>query len=110
LEQLRRMCGHPITRIHVVGGGTRNELLSQLTADATGLPVICGPVEAAAIGNVLVQAMALGHVGSVDEIREVARRSFEVRRYEPQPSGACEGLYERFCGLQASGEQGGEKA
>jgi len=110
LEQLRRMCGRPIARIHVVGGGTRNELLSQLTADATGLPVICGPVEAAAIGNVLVQAMALGHVGSVDEIREVVRRSFEVRHYEPQRSGAWEGLYERFCGLQAGGEQGGETA
>jgi len=110
LDQLRQVCGHGITRIHVVGGGTRNELLNQLTADATGLPVICGPVEAAAIGNALVQAMALGHVGSLDEIREVVRRSFEVRRYEPQPPGAWEGLYERFRGLQASEERGGEKA
>ena len=108
LDQLRQVSRRTIGRIHAVGGGTRNELLSQLTADATGLPVICGPVEAAAIGNLLVQAMALGQVGSLDGIREVVRRSFPVTRYEPQRPGAWEGLYERFCELrQALGEAGG---
>jgi len=86
LEQLRSLHERPINRIHITGGGVRNELLCQLTADATGLPVIAGPMEAAAIGNVLVQGLALGHIRSPAAIREIVRRSFPVTRYEPHPS------------------------
>jgi rhamnulokinase len=63
----------------------RNRLLCQLTADATGLPVHAGPVEATAIGNLMVQAMAAGCVRDLAEIRAVVRRSFDVQVYEPRP-------------------------
>jgi rhamnulokinase len=99
LDQLRRLYDHPINRIHVIGGGVRNELLCQLTADATGVPVIAGPVEATAIGNILVQAMALGQVESPAAIREIVRRSFPVVRYEPRGAGQWEDPYRRLCEL-----------
>jgi rhamnulokinase len=84
LDQLRTFYKQPINRIHVVGGGARNRLLCQLTADATGLPVHAGPVEATAIGNLMVQAMAAGCVRDLVGIRAVVRRSFEVQVYEPR--------------------------
>lgn len=82
-EAISRASGQPVTEIHVVGGGARNALLCQLTADATGLPVLGGPVEATAIGNLLVQAMASGRIGSLRELRAVVARSFPVQRYDP---------------------------
>jgi rhamnulokinase len=70
--------------VHVVGGGARNELLCQLTADACGLPVEAGPVEATALGNVLVQARALGVVGpDLAALRRLVRGCERIRRYEP---------------------------
>jgi rhamnulokinase len=70
--------------VHVVGGGSRNELLCQLTADATGLPVLAGPAEATAFGNVLVQGRALGSApGSLREIRALLRACVEPRRFSP---------------------------
>jgi rhamnulokinase len=71
--------------IHIVGGGSRNALLNQFTADACGRPVLAGPVEATALGNVLMQARADAEIGSLSELREAVRRSFPVRRFEPQP-------------------------
>lgn len=82
-DAIEAATGEPITVVHVVGGGARNRLLCQLTADATGLPVIAGPVEATAIGNVMAQAMAAGRVGSLAEVRAVVARSFALDRYEP---------------------------
>jgi rhamnulokinase len=105
LDQLRRIYPHPINRIHVIGGGTRNELLCQLTADATGLPVLAGPAEATVIGNLLVQAMGMGHIASLAELREVVRGSFELRRYQPSGDPGWEGAYHRFCKLQTAGGQ-----
>lgn len=71
--------------IHVVGGGSQSELLCQLTADAAGLPVIAGPVEATALGNVLVQARAIGAApSSLSELRTLGAESAELRRYEPR--------------------------
>ncbi len=71
--------------MHVVGGGARNELLCQLTADACGLPVVAGPVEATALGNVLVQARTLGAVGgNLADLRHLLRETHELRRYEPR--------------------------
>ena len=78
------LSGHAVSVVHLVGGGARNTLLCQLTADACGLPVLAGPVEAAALGNILVQARALGAVsGGLAELRKVALASSEIRRYEP---------------------------
>jgi rhamnulokinase len=79
-----RLSGLVVDTVHVVGGGARNALLCQLTADATGLPVVAGPVEATAIGNVLVQARALGFVsGDLESLRAEVRRTQPLRRFEP---------------------------
>ncbi|MFM8434714.1 MAG: FGGY-family carbohydrate kinase, partial [Planctomycetia bacterium] len=84
LEELDGLLGRRVSRIHVVGGGVKNALLCQMIADATGRPVLAGPVEATAIGNLLVQLLARG--GSVDlrGVRAVVRDSFEVTRFEPR--------------------------
>jgi rhamnulokinase len=79
------LSGHPIEVVHIVGGGSQNELLCQLTADTTGLPVLAGPVEATAVGNVLVQARAQGFVaGDLESLRALVARSFPPRRFEPR--------------------------
>jgi rhamnulokinase len=84
LEELDSLVGRRIGRVHVVGGGVKNALLCQMIADATGRPVIAGPVEATAIGNLLVQIMA--REGSVDlrSVRQVVRDSFELAHFEPR--------------------------
>ncbi|MBV8902734.1 MAG: rhamnulokinase, partial [Acidobacteriia bacterium] len=84
LESLERLTDRSIEVIHVVGGGGRNRLLNQLTANATGRRVIAGPVEATAAGNALVQALGRGNIGSLDEIRDVTRRSFALDEYFPE--------------------------
>jgi rhamnulokinase len=78
------LSGVPVRTVHLVGGGSQNTLLCRLTAEATGLPVVAGPVEATAIGNVLVQARAHGLVsGDLEALRALVARSFPVTRYEP---------------------------
>ncbi len=99
LEKLEELTGQRLGVIHVVGGGSQNELLCQLTADCCGREVLAGPVEATAIGNVLVQAVGLGALGSLADAREVVRRSFDVRRYEPRADERWQNLYERFTRL-----------
>jgi rhamnulokinase len=84
LQGLEDILGRRIATIHIVGGGSRNELLNQMTADACGRTVIAGPVEATAIGNILVQAIGIGLIKSLTDAREVVRNSFEVKRYEPK--------------------------
>ncbi|KUL77930.1 carbohydrate kinase [Streptomyces sp. NRRL WC-3605] len=79
----QRLAGHPVDVVHVVGGGARNALLCRLTADACGLPVVAGPAEAAAFGNVLVQARAHGLVGGLADGRRLLRRTQPLARYEP---------------------------
>ena len=74
----------PIKRLHIIGGGSQNELLNQLTANALGLPVWAGPVEATAMGNILVQAMAAGEVADLDALRDVVRRSVTPKVFEPK--------------------------
>jgi rhamnulokinase len=100
LGQLSEIGSQRITRIHIVGGGSQNHRLCQLTADITGLPVYAGPVEATAIGNILVQAMTSGRIASLEELRRVVRQSFPVKRYEPQPSADWDESYERFLRLK----------
>ena len=96
LGQLRELSPRPINTIHIIGGGVRNGLLCQFTADATGLPVLAGPVEATAIGNIMMQALALGYVKSLPEIREVVRNSFQPVRYVPRQKSQWDEAYERF--------------
>ncbi|MBU0754294.1 MAG: rhamnulokinase, partial [Planctomycetes bacterium] len=96
LDQLRTVVEHPIERIHVIGGGSLNRLLCQWTADATGLPVFAGPVEATAIGNLMVQAMAIGAIDSLKSAREVIRRSFKPIRFEPRNARRWEAPYRQF--------------
>jgi rhamnulokinase len=96
LERLEELLGRRLDVVHVVGGGSQNSLLCQLTADACNRPVVAGPVEATAIGNVLVQALGLGILGSLAEAREVVRRSFEARSYTPQHPENWEEPYQRF--------------
>ncbi|MFI1561906.1 rhamnulokinase family protein [Streptomyces sp. NPDC020490] len=84
VEDAQRLAGHPVDVVHVVGGGTRNSLLCQLTADACGLPVVAGPTEAAALGNVLVQARAHGLVGDLAGMRHLLTRTQPLTRYEPR--------------------------
>jgi rhamnulokinase len=85
-----------IETLHIIGGGTRNHLLCQFTADATGIPVIAGPVEATAIGNILMQALARGDLSSLSEGREIVYRSFPLTTYRPENTTAWEENYRRF--------------
>ncbi|GAA2554386.1 rhamnulokinase family protein [Streptomyces levis] len=84
VEDAQRLAGHAVDVVHVVGGGTRNALLCQLTADACGLPVVAGPTEAAALGNVLVQARAHGLVGDLAGMRRLLGRTQPLTRYAPR--------------------------
>lgn len=102
LEKLEELTGTKLEVLNIVGGGTQNRLLSQLTADAIGRPVVCGPVEATAIGNILVQLMAQGAFTTLEEARAVVRNSFEVETYEPNTahSAQWDAAYEKFQTLQ----------
>jgi rhamnulokinase len=106
LEQAERVTGRKVETIHIVGGGARNTLLCRLTAGATGRPVLAGPVEAAALGNVLAQVFAHGHARSLPEMRAIARNSATVETYEPgEGSGEWETAYERFVGVMQAHER-----
>lgn len=84
VEDAQRLAGHAVDVVHVVGGGVRNALLCKLTADACGLPVVAGPTEAAAFGNVLVQARAHGLVGDRTDMRRLLARTQPLTRYAPR--------------------------
>lgn len=99
IMHLEEMLGHRLEVIHIIGGGSQNELLCQLTADAANRPVAAGPVEATAIGNALVQAMALGHIGSLADGRRLVARSFPLESYEPRQLDGWEDAFERFRGI-----------
>jgi rhamnulokinase len=99
IKLLREVTQTEPAELHMVGGGARNELLCRWTAEATGLPVIAGPEEATVIGNLLVQAMALGELDSLDQARDVVRASVIPRTYEPTGSADWAEARERFAGL-----------
>jgi rhamnulokinase len=99
IELLTSTCGVSPPAVHIVGGGSRNELLCQLTADATGLPVWAGPAEASELGNLLVQAVALGELSSLDDARAVVAESFAPVVYEPRQQGGWDDAYQRFSRL-----------
>jgi rhamnulokinase len=99
LERLEEMAGHRLEPLYIVGGGTQNRLLSQFSADATGRQVITGPVEATATGNILMQAVAVGALGSLEEARTVVRSSFEVSQFEPGNQAPWDAAYERLLSI-----------
>lgn len=96
LLQLQEVTGRRMLRLHIVGGGSRNDLLNQWTADALGIPVVAGPEEATAAGNILVQALALGHLPSLPAARAVVRGSFRTRVFSPGKGARWQEPIRRF--------------
>lgn len=96
LGYLEELIGGEIKTIHIVGGGAQNRLLCQMTADACNRRVVAGPVEATAIGNLMMQAVALGMVGTIAQAREIVRASFAVQEFRPKQTQAWNDAYARF--------------
>ncbi len=96
LAALEELVGHRLETIRIVGGGSRNRLLCQLAADACQRPVVTGPVEATALGNILVQAIATGHLSNLREGRAAIAASIEQEHFEPRPADGWDEAYERF--------------
>jgi rhamnulokinase len=84
ISGVNNLLPEPLKRLHIIGGGSQNELLNQLTANALGVPVWAGPVEATAMGNILVQAMAAGEVADLASLRQVVRNSVTPKIFEPK--------------------------
>jgi rhamnulokinase len=99
LESLESLLDRRLNVIHIVGGGSRNQVLNQFVADATGRTVAAGPSEATALGNILVQAIGAGALANIAEGRDLIRRSFPPTIYEPRPEADWDRAYQRFCEL-----------
>jgi rhamnulokinase len=96
LEIVQRLTGKTVDTLHIVGGGSRNRLLNQNAADATGITIIAGPVEATAIGNLLLQAIAQNHLNSLDSLRKIVRKSFPIETYKPVNQAVWESAYQKY--------------
>ena len=96
LQRLEELTSKYLDPIHIIGGGTKNRLLNQFTADSTGRTVVTGPVEATAIGNILMQAIGMDDLGSLADAREIVRASFEPKRYEPKRTADWDAAYARL--------------
>ncbi|MGA3091651.1 MAG: rhamnulokinase family protein [Terriglobales bacterium] len=96
IRNLEHVSNKPITEIRVIGGGSKNRMLNQCTADATGRRVLAGPAEAAALGNIAVQILATGEASSLDEVRAIVDRSFPTEVFEPIDTDTWEAQIERF--------------
>lgn len=105
LERAEALAGRRVDVVHVVGGGAANPLLCALTADLTGRPVLAGPVEATAVGNLLVQARADGRLGTLGDLRTVVARSLPPRRFEPAGGALIDDAYARFLALLDAGDR-----
>ena len=99
MERLEEIKGQRIDTLNIVGGGCQNKLLDQMAADSINRPVITGPVEGAAIGNLLAQAMALGAVKDVADLRRVVRNSEDVNEYTPNHTPEWEAAYQKLLKL-----------
>ena len=99
LHQIESVTGKKVEKIHIIGGGAHNSEINQLTANATVVPVYAGPTEATSVGNILYQAKGLGLVGSLEEVREIVEKSFQVVEYQPNPQLEWDKAYDRFCKL-----------
>ena len=99
LDELEHIGGKPIAKLHLVGGGTKNLILNQFTANAVDRPVVTGPVEATAIGNIIAQGIAVGAIRDLDHAREVVRNSIETQVYAPADTEQWADAYQRYRGL-----------
>ncbi|MCA9131885.1 MAG: rhamnulokinase [Planctomycetales bacterium] len=104
LGNLEQLLGHSLATIHIVGGGVQNRLLCQFTADACQRRVVAGPVEATALGNVMMQAIGCGLLSSIDEARQLLRGGTDIRHYEPQAVGRWDEGYSRFKQLASAAD------
>jgi sugar (pentulose or hexulose) kinase len=102
VEKIESITGRRIETLHIVGGGSRNTLLNRFAASALGRPVVAGPVEATATGNVLMQAVALGHLSDLAALRKVVRASHRTEVFPPGDRGPWDRAYERFKALAAA--------
>ena len=102
LERLESLTSKRLTPLHIIGGGTKNKLLNQFTADSTGRPVVTGPIEATAIGNILMQAITLGHIANLSEARAVVRLSFTPEIYQPGQSAGWDEAHQKLSKLLVS--------
>ena len=100
MQQLGEIHTMQFEKLHIVGGGTQNKLLNQFTADATGMPVVTGPIEATVIGNIVVQAIGLGHIKSLCEARQIIRESFPMDTYTPRETSIWDQQFDRFMKLK----------
>ena len=101
LERLKELTGRNIRTLHIVGGGCKNQMLNQFAANATGCIVLAGPAECTAIGNLIIQAITLKHIESLESARRIVQRSFPISRYEPQDKQQWDKAYQRFQALCA---------
>lgn len=99
LDTIESLTGRTIKTLHIVGGGSQSALLNQFAASATGRTVLTGPVEATAVGNLLIQAIAMGDLGSLSELRNLVRESFSIENYQPDSSELWKHAQERFQSL-----------
>lgn len=106
LGKIARIAGREVKVLHIVGGGSQNRLLNQFTADAIGIPVVAGPTEATALGNVMVQAIATGAIGSVAEGRDLIRQSASLETFEPQNTAQWVEAFGRFQGIVENARSG----
>jgi rhamnulokinase len=104
LGSLEELTGVRIEVIHIVGGGSQNKLLNHFTAAACQRPVVAGPVEATAMGNLLTQIRASGELGSLSEMRELVNQSSSVTCYDPPDEPAWNEAVSRFAGLRQRGK------
>ena len=100
IEKLVGISNRPVEHIHIVGGGSQNDLLNQLTANATGLPVLAGPTEATVLGNAIVQLITLGELKNLSEARQIVAKMRGIKRYEPKDSALWDETYQRYLTLQ----------
>ena len=99
MEGLQKLTGRRVEKVLIVGGGSQNRLLSEFAADACEIPVIAGPVEATALGNIMMQAVATGHLDSIATGRTAVAASFPRQTFEPRPSAAWRDAYARYIKL-----------
>lgn len=96
LGKLKGLAPFPIEKLHVIGGGSKNPLLNQWTANSIGIPVIAGPSEATAIGNIMIQAKAAGCVDSLQEMRQIIGESVQLDEFQPENSEVWKDAYQKF--------------
>ena len=95
-DDLKEFAPVPLERLHIIGGGAKNALLNQFTANSIGVPVYAGPSEATAIGNIMIQLKAEGKVKDIKEMRELIAKAVEMKKFEPADTQSWEKAYEKF--------------